>query len=74
MSPVSTAREAIEPLRRWRLAKNRIASLALPDVRGIQKMLKNLEKKHDSLRTRLSLVRIHADVQLARPKERHNCA
>ena len=74
VSPVSTAREAIELLRRWRLAKSRIASLALPDVpayeqiSGIQKMLKNLEKQYDSLRTRLSLVRIHADVQLARPQ------
>ena len=74
VSPVSTAREAIELLRRWRLAKSRIASLALLDVpayeqiSGIQKMLKNLEKQYDSLRTRLSLVRIHADVQLARPQ------
>ena len=74
VSPVSTAREPMELLRRWRLAKSRVASLALPDVpayeqiSGIQKMLKNLEKGYDSLRTRLSLVRIHADVQLVRPQ------
>ena len=57
VSPVSTAREAIELLRRWKLAKSRIASLSLPDapayeqISGIQKMLKNLERKYDSLKT-----------------------
>ena len=74
VAPVATAREAIELLRRWRLAKNRIAPLALPDVpayeqiNGIQKLLRTLEKKYDSLRTRLSLIRIHPDVQLGRPQ------
>ena len=46
ISPVGAAREAIELLRRWRLAKNRIASLKLPEIPayepigGIQTMLK----------------------------------
>ena len=31
-------------------------------------MLKALERKHDGIRTRLSLVRLHADIQLARPQ------
>ena len=74
ISPVNTAREAIELLRCWRLAKNRIASLKLPEIpayeqiRGIQTLLKNLERKHDSIRTRLSLVRLHPDIHLARPQ------
>ena len=58
-------------LRRWRLAKSRVASLSLPEIpayeqiKGIQAMIKTLEKKYDSLRT---LVRILPDVQLGRPQ------
>ena len=49
-------------------------SLKLPEIpayeqiRGIQTMLKAFERKHDGIRTRLSLVRLHADIQLARPQ------
>ena len=73
LSPVGTAREAIDILRRWRLAKNRISSLALPEVpayeqiKGILTLLKTLERRHDSLRTRLSLVRLNPDIVLGKP-------
>ncbi|OLP84290.1 Copia protein [Symbiodinium microadriaticum] len=74
VSPAATARDAIDMLRRWRLAKSRVASLSLPEIpayeqiKGIQAMIKTLEKKYDSLRTRMSLVRILPDVQLGRPQ------
>ena len=32
LNPASTARDAIDILRRWRLAKNRVSSLAFPEV------------------------------------------
>ena len=74
VSPAASARDAIDMLRRWRLAKSRVASLSLPEIpayeqiKGIQAMIKTLEKRYDSLRTRMSLVRILPDVQLGRPQ------
>ena len=55
-------------------SKSRVASLSLPEIpayeqiKGIQAMIKTLEKKYDSMRTRMSLVRILPDVQLGRPQ------
>ena len=73
LSPAASAREAIDVLRRWRLAKNRVSALALPEipayeqVKGIMTMLRTLERKYDALKTRLALVRIHPDIQLGKP-------
>ena len=73
LSPASSAREAIEVLRRWRLAKSRVSALSLPEipayeqVKGIMTLLKTLEKRYDALKTRLALVRIHPDIQLGKP-------
>ena len=73
LSPAASAREAMDILRRWRLAKNRVSALALPEipayeqVKGIMTLLRTLEKRHDALKTRLALVRIHPDVQLGKP-------
>ena len=50
VSPAASARDAIDMLRRWRLAKSRVASLSLPEIpayeqiKGIQAMIKTLEK------------------------------
>ena len=47
--------------------------MALPEVpayeqiKGILTLLKTLERKHDSLRTRLSLAKIHPDIHLGKP-------
>ena len=62
LSPVASAREAIDVLRHWRLAKNRVSALALPEipayeqVKGIMTLLRTLERKYDALKTRLALV------------------
>ena len=61
-------------LRRWRLARSRIQALRLPEaapfelLRGLQVLVSRLEKKHESLKTRMSICRLESSVQLGQPK------
>ena len=73
LDPVSTAQEAVTVLRRWKLAKARVQALGLPEaapfemIKGLQTLVRNLERRHDSLRTRLALARLTPAVQLGQP-------
>ena len=74
LEPVATATEGIHVLRRWRLARSRIQALGLPEaapfelLRGLQVLVSRLEKKHESLKTRMSICRLESSVQLGQPK------
>ncbi|OLP88022.1 hypothetical protein AK812_SmicGene30703 [Symbiodinium microadriaticum] len=74
LEPVATATEGIHVLRRWRLARSRIQALGLPEAapfelwRGLQVLVSRLEKKHESLKTRMSICRLQSSVQLGQPK------
>ena len=73
LQPAASAKEALDLIRRWKLAKQRIASLGLPEpacfeqLKGIGVLLGRLEKKHEQLRMRLALLRLNPDVQMGKP-------
>ena len=70
LDPVNSATEAISTLRRWRLARSRVQTLGLPAaapfemLKGLYALVNRLEKKHDALRTRLSICKLDTAVQL----------
>ena len=70
LDAVNNATDAISTLRRWRLARSRVQSLGLPSaapfelLKGLYTLVSRLEKKHDALRTRLSICRLEPAVQL----------
>ena len=72
LEPAGSATEAVQVLRRWKLARSRIQSLGLPEaapfelLKGLQTLIARLEKKHDSLRTRMSLCRLDTSIQLGK--------
>ena len=57
LQSVSSARETLEVLRRWKMARTRAAAL------GLLASLACLERKQDALRTRLSLLRSVPEIQ-----------
>ena len=73
LQPAASAKEGLDLIRRWKLAKQRIASLGLPEpacfeqLKGIGVLLGRLEKKHEQLRMRLALLRLNPDVQMGKP-------
>ena len=73
LQPAASAKEALDLIRRWKLAKQRIASLGLPEpacfeqLKGIGVLLGRLEKRHEQLRMRLALLRLQPEVQLGKP-------
>ena len=68
LKPVNTAKEGLSVLRRWRLARSRAVALALPQVAPFEELgalgtlALNLEKRHDRLRTMLSLLRTRPEI------------
>ena len=73
LDPVQSARDALECIRRWKLARLRAAALNLPStapseaMRALCTLVKHIEKRSDSLRTRMSLIKLSPDIQ--RPTE-----
>ena len=69
LSAVNTARDGLEVLRRWRLARTRLGQLNVPSVapseeaRALGALIKSLEKKYATLQTRMSLLRLTGNVQ-----------
>ena len=74
LEAVQTASAAIQIIRRWKLARARIQTLGLPEIapfellRGLQNLVSRLEKRHESLRTRMSICRLDASVQLGQTR------
>ena len=74
LEAVQTASAAIQVIRRWKLARARIQTLGLPEIapfellRGLQNLVSRLEKRHESLRTRMSICRLDASVQLGQTR------
>ena len=68
LKPVNTAKEGLSVLRRWRLARARVATLSLPQVAPFEELAalgslsQNLERCHERLRTLLGLLRISPQV------------
>ncbi|CAE7661265.1 unnamed protein product [Symbiodinium sp. CCMP2592] len=68
LQPASTAKEALSTLRRWRLARTRATSLSLPQVapyeelKALETLVRNLERRHDRFRTMLGLLRTQPDI------------
>ena len=68
LRPVCSAKEGLSVLRRWRLARSRAIALALPQVAPFEELgalgtlAQNLEKRHDRLRTMLSLLRTRPEI------------
>ncbi|CAE7437089.1 RE1 [Symbiodinium sp. CCMP2592] len=68
LKPVNSAKEGLSVLRRWRLARSRAMALALPQVAPFEELgalgtlALNLEKRHDRLRTMLSLLRTRPEL------------
>ncbi|CAE7837310.1 unnamed protein product [Symbiodinium sp. CCMP2592] len=68
LRPVGTAKEGLSVLRRWRLARSRAIALALPQVAPFEELgalgtlAQTLEKRHDRLRTMLSLLRTRPEI------------
>ena len=68
MDPAPTAKEAQESLRRWKLARTRAATLGLPavapfeELQALGSLVKTLERRTDTFRTLLGLIRTRPEV------------
>ena len=68
LKPVNTAKEGLSVLRRWRLARARVAAVSLPQVDPFEELAalgslsQNLERRHERLRTLLGLLRTSPQV------------
>ena len=68
LQPVNSATEALSTLRRWKLARARASSLSMPSVAAYEELqalgalVRNLERKHDRLRTVLGLLRTRPEI------------
>ena len=68
LRPVTTAKDGLSVLRRWRLARTRATALALPklapfeELQALSTMAQTLERRHDRFRTLLSLLRTDPDI------------
>ena len=68
MDPASTAKEAQEALRWWKLARTRAATLGLPavapfeELQALGSLVKTLEKRTDTFRTLLGLIRTRPEI------------
>ena len=64
LDPVSAAQEAATVLRRWKLVKARVQASGIAEpaplemTKDLQTLVKTLRRRHDSLETRLALVRL----------------
>ena len=63
LDPVSSANEALETLRRWRIALNLPPAAPSEALKSLYSLIRNLERKHDALRTRMSLAKLAPQVQ-----------
>ena len=68
LRPVTTAKDGLSVLRRWRLARTRATALALPklapfeELQVLSTMAQTLERRHDRFRTLLGLLRTDPDI------------
>ena len=69
LTAVNTAKDGLEVLRRWKLARTRLSQLNIPSVapseeaRALGALIKSLERKYATLQTRMSLLRLTGNVQ-----------
>ena len=69
LDPVSSVKEGLETLRRWCTARALAAALHLPPaapseaLKSLYTLIRNLERKHDALRTHMSLAKPALQVQ-----------
>ena len=69
LQPATSAKEALEIIRKWRTARARAAALGLPAtapseaMRSLSSLTRTLERKLDSLRTRLSIMKLAPEIQ-----------
>ena len=69
LQPATSAKEALEIIRKWRTARARAAAFGLPAtapseaMRSLSSLTRTLERKLDSLRTRLSIMKLAPEIQ-----------
>ncbi|CAE7317713.1 GIP [Symbiodinium sp. CCMP2592] len=68
LDPAHTAKEGLETLRRWKLARTRARDLQLPavapfeEIQALSSLIKTLERKSEAFRTLMGLLRVQPDV------------
>ena len=74
LDPAHSAKEGLETLRRWKLARTRARDLQLPavasfeEVQALSSLIRNVERRSESFKTLMGLLRVQPDVLHPNPQ------